>query len=899
MKLISCYITGFGTIKEYGCSFSDGLTAVCRENGWGKTSFCAFLKAMFYGMEYSARSKALNDRKHYLPWDGGVCGGSVVFEADGKVYRLERTFGKSDKADTFCLYDDTTGKASDAYSEKIGEELFEVDRESFERSIFIPQAAPETAMTDSLNAKMGDLAAAKDDINNFDAALGRVQEAKKSYLRKSAVNNGRLNVIRDEIRSCAEVIDKKEAILNGFEIQTRQQEKNKDRLKEMEKEKSGIAERIRRQSLMEQERGAYRKQKEFLEKQQEEASRLDDFFAAGIPEDGEQEAVEETERQYDMNCRAEKELMAKIPDEAQIGRWEELFADGVPAKSETELWNEKAQRIQELQIQGKHAKLSEDTEKQIEEYRRFFSEKQPTEEELAQVEKDAMELSRLEGRMVELSDRYRNLKARREVAEEQDENRGNGVVILLAVLALALAAGGFAFRFLTPGSSVNTSLQIACFGGAALVLSFLVMHLLRVRTTRENRRREIARQAEELSESLRQCEEEKNAAADRCGAFLSHFRMTPGGSMQQMIYEIRVHLEKYRHLQEEEEKSTEQTTEAVEELSDIRMELYTLLGHYAECYGMDLYHEGCETTLLERLNKDMEAYEEYAYHKTQYELLQATKKQQKMQIDGYLSRFPLDRTLPPSENLKVIADDLKRYGRLQEEIAASQKEIEAFEGMEEAEEESVPVEELQARQAQIDDQIREVNQELVKDGERLAQLSEELEAVEEAERRRDVLMEEQRECGKKVELLEKTEHYLQIARERFLSVYMEPLHKGMERYMSMLDGGSSASLGMEIDITMDLSVQVRSNGNTRSGEYLSRGYQDLAALCARFALVDVLYHKEQPMIVLDDPFTNLDIDKIGRGLELLQEIASDRQILYFTCHQSRMPEGNYTEILPA
>ena len=56
MKLISCYITGFGTIKEWSYDFSDGMNALCQENGWGKTTFSVFLKAMFYGMDYSART---------------------------------------------------------------------------------------------------------------------------------------------------------------------------------------------------------------------------------------------------------------------------------------------------------------------------------------------------------------------------------------------------------------------------------------------------------------------------------------------------------------------------------------------------------------------------------------------------------------------------------------------------------------------------------------------------------------------------------------------------------------------------------------------------------------------------------------------------------------------------
>ena len=164
-----------------------------------------------------------------------------------------------------------------------------------------------------------------------------------------------------------------------------------------------------------------------------------------------------------------------------------------------------------------------------------------------------------------------------------------------------------------------------------------------------------------------------------------------------------------------------------------------------------------------------------------------------------------------------------------------------------------------------------------------------MDSIEDAENRREVLLEKRLEYERKVELLTKTEEFLQIAKEQFLSKYMMPLRKGMDHYMTLLDEGyKGESSNMDFDITMDLSVQVIYSGATHSSDYLSRGYQDLVALCARFALVDVLYQKEQPMIILDDPFINLDEDKTKRGLALLQEIAKERQIIYFTCHESRM-----------
>lgn len=107
MKLISCHIENFGKISGRDLSFGGGLTAFCEENGYGKTTLAAFLKAMFYGMEPSRRNGRFNDRTHYYPFDGGRFGGNVVFLCKGKEYRIERFFDEtSDTRDELTVYRD-------------------------------------------------------------------------------------------------------------------------------------------------------------------------------------------------------------------------------------------------------------------------------------------------------------------------------------------------------------------------------------------------------------------------------------------------------------------------------------------------------------------------------------------------------------------------------------------------------------------------------------------------------------------------------------------------------------------------------------------------------------------------------------------------------------------------
>ena len=109
MKLVKCYIENFGKLSGFSYDFTDGLNVILQENGFGKTTFATFIKAMFYGLSGTGKTSVLiNERKRYKPWQGGAFGGNLVFEKDGKRYLIERFFGEKDKDETFVLYDDAT-----------------------------------------------------------------------------------------------------------------------------------------------------------------------------------------------------------------------------------------------------------------------------------------------------------------------------------------------------------------------------------------------------------------------------------------------------------------------------------------------------------------------------------------------------------------------------------------------------------------------------------------------------------------------------------------------------------------------------------------------------------------------------------------------------------------------
>ena len=64
MKILSCYIANFGCIKNKEYKFNEHLNPFCEDNGQGKSTLAAFIKAMFC-------SVYLNYSFHYFKYSIG------------------------------------------------------------------------------------------------------------------------------------------------------------------------------------------------------------------------------------------------------------------------------------------------------------------------------------------------------------------------------------------------------------------------------------------------------------------------------------------------------------------------------------------------------------------------------------------------------------------------------------------------------------------------------------------------------------------------------------------------------------------------------------------------------------------------------------------------------------
>ncbi|MBQ8229769.1 MAG: AAA family ATPase [Clostridia bacterium] len=121
------------------------------------------------------------------------------------------------------------------------------------------------------------------------------------------------------------------------------------------------------------------------------------------------------------------------------------------------------------------------------------------------------------------------------------------------------------------------------------------------------------------------------------------------------------------------------------------------------------------------------------------------------------------------------------------------------------------------------------------------------------------------------------------AQENMATRYLDPVERGSRYYFGLLQNAGNRALRFAADGT----PLMEDGGKLRELEYYSAGGKELVGFCTRIALADAVFQKEPPVLVLDDPFVNLDDDKTERVKKLVKELTKRYQIIYLTCKNER------------
>ena len=139
MKLYSMTAT-FGKLENETLTLTPGLNILEAPNEWGKSTWCAFLVAMLYGIETRVHTTktALADKERYAPWSGSPMSGSIDLCWNGRNITIQRQSKGKGFLNVFRAFETESGiDVPELTAENCGQQLLGVEKEVFLRAGFL------------------------------------------------------------------------------------------------------------------------------------------------------------------------------------------------------------------------------------------------------------------------------------------------------------------------------------------------------------------------------------------------------------------------------------------------------------------------------------------------------------------------------------------------------------------------------------------------------------------------------------------------------------------------------------------------------------------------------------------------------------------------------------------
>ncbi len=228
----------FGRLREQTLELQDGLNILQAPNETGKSTWCAFLLSMLYGVNTKERDRAgvLADKNRYAPWDGAPMSGRLDCRAGKDALTLFRTTRRqtAPMGDFQALYTGTADPVPGLTGANCGETLLGVSREVYARSAFIRQGGVAVTQDPGLERRIAALVTSGEEDTSYTEA---VEALKKQLNRRRHNKTGQLPALEAELQET-------EAQLASQAELTRQRENLLARSAELEARESSLKEEL-------------------------------------------------------------------------------------------------------------------------------------------------------------------------------------------------------------------------------------------------------------------------------------------------------------------------------------------------------------------------------------------------------------------------------------------------------------------------------------------------------------------------------------------------------------------------------------------------------------------------------------------------------------------------------
>ena len=158
MKIYKMTAT-FGKLEKATLTLSHGLNVIAAPNEWGKSTWCAFLTAMLYGIATNERTTkdALAVKEKYAPWSGLPMEGSMDISWQGRDITIERFLQGRTPFGGFRAYETASGlPVPELTGANCGQLLLGIEKNVFTRTAFLHLAdlpvTDDAALRNRLNS---------------------------------------------------------------------------------------------------------------------------------------------------------------------------------------------------------------------------------------------------------------------------------------------------------------------------------------------------------------------------------------------------------------------------------------------------------------------------------------------------------------------------------------------------------------------------------------------------------------------------------------------------------------------------------------------------------------------------------------------------------------------------
>lgn len=225
----------FGKLNGESLELTDGLNVICAPNESGKSTWCAFIRAMLYGIDSAERQKAghLPDKLRYAPWSGAAMQGEMELSAGGKDITITRTtkLKSAPMRELSAVYTGTNIPVEGLDAANAGEMLTGASREVFKRSAFVEQGSIVISSSPELEKRISAIVSTGDE----DCSFTEADEQLRAWQRSRRYNRrGKLPELEERMAETKKRLAELDSLANESERLTQQLEQGRQNCRQLE-----------------------------------------------------------------------------------------------------------------------------------------------------------------------------------------------------------------------------------------------------------------------------------------------------------------------------------------------------------------------------------------------------------------------------------------------------------------------------------------------------------------------------------------------------------------------------------------------------------------------------------------------------------------------------------------